>query len=337
MSSAVEKTYRGQQMVIEQSAALCQTACERHAAAPDECVRQREYRLYSELGYERFWSGRRREAREAFGTRDPPAIPNAVRARALLRAPPSSAAAGSIRCAALRRALPRRRRQPAARPPRNLHAGHGVPARAIGRRRASSTGSTMRRPRSGGRSSGFCSKPRRRSAWRSPGRCSRSCSAIRASSSGSRRATGRGTRRRSSVRRASPSGVVPASTVRWMKFDAYINTDFWNMTWLPRRTRRIHLFHGVAGKYGLDAPTRIAPVVATFDRLMFPNRDRLRRYADAGLVDPDSADRRADRLSEGRLPGRRLARSDGHPGAPRPRPVGADRALRADLVAATRR
>ena len=40
-----------------------------------------------------------------------------------------------------------------------------------------------------------------------------------------------------------------------MKFDAYINTDFWNMTWLPRRTRRIHLFHGVAGKYGLDAPT----------------------------------------------------------------------------------
>src|SRR5580692_4208734 len=81
--------------------------------------------------------------------------------------------------------------------------------------------------------------------------------------------------------------VAPASTVRWMKFDAYINTDFWDMTWLPRRTRRIHLFHGVAGKYGLDAPTRIAPVVATFDRLMFPNRGRLDRYADAGLVDPD--------------------------------------------------
>jgi hypothetical protein len=81
--------------------------------------------------------------------------------------------------------------------------------------------------------------------------------------------------------------VVPSSTVRWMKFDAYINTDFWNMTWLPRRALRIHLFHGVAGKYGLDAPTRIAPVVATFDRLMFPNRGRLSRYADAGLVDPD--------------------------------------------------
>jgi hypothetical protein len=80
--------------------------------------------------------------------------------------------------------------------------------------------------------------------------------------------------------------VLPINSVRWMKFDAYINTDFWNMTWLHRRTRRIHFFHGVAGKYGLDAPTRIAPVVASFDRLMFANRDRLRKYAAAGLVDP---------------------------------------------------
>jgi hypothetical protein len=81
--------------------------------------------------------------------------------------------------------------------------------------------------------------------------------------------------------------VLPAGEAKWMKFDAYVNTDFWNMTWLPRRSRRVHLFHGVAGKYGLDAPTKIAPVVATFDRLMFPNRDRLRSYAQAGLVDGD--------------------------------------------------
>jgi glycosyltransferase involved in cell wall biosynthesis len=83
--------------------------------------------------------------------------------------------------------------------------------------------------------------------------------------------------------------VVSPDTVRWMKFDGYINTDFWDMTWLPRGTKRVHFFHGVAGKYGLDAPVRIAPVVATFDRLLFPNRDRLRRYAEAGLVDADSA------------------------------------------------
>src|SRR5204863_9404359 len=82
--------------------------------------------------------------------------------------------------------------------------------------------------------------------------------------------------------------VVSAREVRWKKFDAYINTDFWSMTWLRRDARRIHLFHGVAGKYGLDAPVHIAPAVATFDRLMFPNRDRLLRYAQAGLVDADS-------------------------------------------------
>jgi CDP-glycerol:poly(glycerophosphate) glycerophosphotransferase len=82
--------------------------------------------------------------------------------------------------------------------------------------------------------------------------------------------------------------VVPSSTAKWMKFDVYVNTDFWNMTWLPRRPSRVHMFHGVAGKYSLDAPADIAPVVATFDRLLFPNRDRLTRYAAAGLVDPDS-------------------------------------------------
>jgi CDP-Glycerol:Poly(glycerophosphate) glycerophosphotransferase len=82
--------------------------------------------------------------------------------------------------------------------------------------------------------------------------------------------------------------VISCNRARWMKFDAYINTDFWNMTWLNRRARRVHFFHGVAGKYGLDAPTRIAPVVASFDRLMFANRDRLQKYAVAGLVDPAS-------------------------------------------------
>lgn len=83
--------------------------------------------------------------------------------------------------------------------------------------------------------------------------------------------------------------VAPPRAIRWKRFDAYINADFWNLTWMPRAARRIHLFHGVAGKYGLDAPVRIAPVVATFDRLLFPNRDRLDRYAAAGLLDPDSS------------------------------------------------
>jgi hypothetical protein len=82
--------------------------------------------------------------------------------------------------------------------------------------------------------------------------------------------------------------ILTPAQVRWRKFDAYVNTDFWNMTWLPRRARRLHMFHGVAGKYGLDAPVAIAPVVAAFDRLLFPNADRLQRYVDAGLVDAES-------------------------------------------------
>ena len=71
----------------------------------------------------------------------------------------------------------------------------------------------------------------------------------------------------------------------WMKPDLYINTDLWSMTWLRRRTRRVHLFHGVAGKYGLDAPRELAAEVKIFDRILFPNRDRLDRYVAAGLVD----------------------------------------------------
>jgi hypothetical protein len=78
--------------------------------------------------------------------------------------------------------------------------------------------------------------------------------------------------------------VISARVASWMKVDAYVNTDFWDDTWMYRRTKRIHLFHGVAGKYGLDAPVDIAPTVRSFDCLMFPNHDRLARYVEAGLV-----------------------------------------------------
>jgi glycosyltransferase involved in cell wall biosynthesis len=81
--------------------------------------------------------------------------------------------------------------------------------------------------------------------------------------------------------------VVPRNTAAWLKVDAYVNADFWDMTWLHRRTRRIHLFHGVAGKYQLDAPVDLAPTIAAFDCLMFVNRDRRRRYVEAGLVADD--------------------------------------------------
>jgi hypothetical protein len=83
--------------------------------------------------------------------------------------------------------------------------------------------------------------------------------------------------------------VVSSSRAAWMKVHLYVNTDFWDATWVRRRARRVHLFHGVAGKYGLDAPVEIAPVVSIFDCLMFPNQDRLDSYLSAGLISPDRA------------------------------------------------
>ena len=82
--------------------------------------------------------------------------------------------------------------------------------------------------------------------------------------------------------------VVSPKRAAWMKPDVYINTDLWSMTWLHRRTRRVHLFHGVAGKYGLDAPVELADAIRTFDRILFPNHDRLERYLAAGLVEAGS-------------------------------------------------
>jgi len=81
--------------------------------------------------------------------------------------------------------------------------------------------------------------------------------------------------------------VLSRAAASWFKTDAYINSDFWDMTWLHRHTRRIHLFHGVAGKYNLDAPVDLAPTIAAFDCLMFVNADRRQRYIEAGLVADD--------------------------------------------------
>ena len=69
-----------------------------------------------------------------------------------------------------------------------------------------------------------------------------------------------------------------------MKFDAYIASDFmWAR--LLRETCRIQMFHGVAGKYGFDAPT---VSMRDWDRLFFINRRRLRNYVKAGVIDADS-------------------------------------------------
>jgi hypothetical protein len=81
--------------------------------------------------------------------------------------------------------------------------------------------------------------------------------------------------------------VISRQRAAWMKWDVCINTDFWEMTYLRRCTLRVHLFHGVAGKYDLDMPMDLAPEIATFACLMFVNQDRLDRYVSAGLVPAD--------------------------------------------------
>lgn len=69
-----------------------------------------------------------------------------------------------------------------------------------------------------------------------------------------------------------------------MKFDAYIASDFMWAS-LPRGTSRIQVFHGVAGKYGFDAPTRS---MREWHRLFFVNERRLRNFIAAGAIDADS-------------------------------------------------
>ncbi len=71
-----------------------------------------------------------------------------------------------------------------------------------------------------------------------------------------------------------------------MKFDAYVAADFVWAT-LPRGTRRVQMFHGVAGKYGkiYDRPERS---VREWDRLFFINRRRLDNFISSGAIDHDS-------------------------------------------------
>lgn len=83
--------------------------------------------------------------------------------------------------------------------------------------------------------------------------------------------------------------LISASRAALLKWDAYLTSDF---MWapLPRGAARIQMFHGVAGKYGFDAP---ATSMRPWDRLFFVNERRLRNFVAAGAIDAGS---RAARL-----------------------------------------
>jgi hypothetical protein len=91
-------------------------------------------------------------------------------------------------------------------------------------------------------------------------------------------------RLREIYREAPDVRLVHPSSARYMRFDAYVASDFmWQS--LPRGTCRIQVFHGVGGKYGFDAPTTS---MRAWDRIFFVNERRLRNFVKAGAIDADS-------------------------------------------------
>lgn len=85
-------------------------------------------------------------------------------------------------------------------------------------------------------------------------------------------------------REAPNAATIHPRVASLMKFDAYVASDFmW--TTLPRGTRRVQTFHGVAGKYGFDAPD---PSMLGWDRYFFVNERRLSNYVSSGALPPDS-------------------------------------------------
>jgi hypothetical protein len=91
-------------------------------------------------------------------------------------------------------------------------------------------------------------------------------------------------RLRDIYREAPDIRMVAPAAARWMRFDAYVASDFmWQS--LPRGACRIQVFHGVGGKYGFDAPTTS---MRAWDRIFFVNERRLRNFVKAGAIDADS-------------------------------------------------
>lgn len=286
MSTAVDKTRRGQELVIQKTRPLCQEACARHQESPAACLSARWHRLYQDIGYAKVQAGDRAGARREF-RRALTYRPFAMKTQALLltclvrdRAPDSRWRPGttpvdgpgtskpvpmSDASSMLHDTVYRRARRAAA---AALHAvdsavsSFGRPPHRVLFEAASPLSFAIVRP-----VYDRLAHDPRLEFWFTASGSAWSAEALFKSVGITDR-------------------VVSARQAAWMKVDAYVNTDFWDTTWLRRRARRVHMFHGVAGKYGLDAPVDIAPTVRAFDCLMFPNADRLTRYVDAGLVAP---------------------------------------------------
>jgi hypothetical protein len=116
-----------------------------------------------------------------------------------------------------------------------------------------------------------------------------------------------------------PDRFLTHAKARWERFDLYMNADPWGAASLRRCGARINFSHGVAGKYDLDNPVGLPLELHRYDYVAFVNADRLRRYVDAQLVDPDKAALvgypKLDRLASGMCDGRAALAPLGFPAA----------------------
>ncbi len=98
--------------------------------------------------------------------------------------------------------------------------------------------------------------------------------------------------------------VITPSQAVWMKLDACLTADSGQATRLRRCSLRVHLLDDVAVEDPDEAANAIHPA-ARFDVVLFPNRGRLDRYVADRLVDPRAAllvgRPRTDRLVNGSL------------------------------------
>jgi CDP-glycerol:poly(glycerophosphate) glycerophosphotransferase len=81
--------------------------------------------------------------------------------------------------------------------------------------------------------------------------------------------------------------LLSARGAMMKRFDAYVAADLMWAT-LPRGTRRVQMFHGVAGKWS-QVYDRPRGSMRQWDRLFFINRRRLRNYIASGAIEPESS------------------------------------------------
>src|SRR5581483_3542684 len=77
--------------------------------------------------------------------------------------------------------------------------------------------------------------------------------------------------------------------MRWRRIDLCLSADPWDPIPLRRCRRRANFFHGLAGKYDLDAPDHLPIGFDIYDRIAFINADRMHRYLERGIVSRERA------------------------------------------------